>query len=181
MNEAINLLEPRKKGASEVLLRRLDKTRVIMTGILFIVSVASVILFILVALSPLPALQNQEQTMQDTLARSKNDIVKYELVNERLDAISTTLAKRQVLDQDLSLIESKIPPDVRIIEIKANNLNVTMTVESQSLQSLDSFLNGLIGYVQNKISFSDVTMSALTTNSVNNSYDITVSLSLLSL
>src|SRR5882672_552399 len=129
MNEGINLLEPNKKNTS-TFLRRIDKTRVLMVGLLFIVSVFSVILIILVAISPLPALQNQEESLKQTLFQSKTDIVKFELVNERLDAITSALAKRQVFDEVLALLQSKIANDSKITSIKIDKTSVVVTVES---------------------------------------------------
>ena len=179
MSEGINLLEPNKKSTTDVFLRRIQTTRVIMVGLLFVVSVSAVILFILVALSPLPSLRNQEQSLRQTLASSKSDIVKLELVNERSDAIDGVMKKRHALDQTIELIQSKLSQGSQITAIKGDSKTMTVTVESGSLQSLDSFLNGLIASVQEKKSFSNVTLTDLTTDDVNNAYSVSVSLDLL--
>ncbi|HVA96281.1 MAG TPA: hypothetical protein VND99_01380 [Candidatus Acidoferrales bacterium] len=179
MSEGINLLEPNRKSTTDVFLRRIQTTRFIMVGLLFIVSVSAVILFILVALSPLPALHSQEQSLRQTLASSKSDIVKLELVNERADAIDGVMKKRHALDQTIGLIQSKLSKDSQITAMKGDSKTMTVTVESSSLQSLDSFLNGLIALVQDKKSFSNVTLTDLTTDDVTNTFSVSISLNLL--
>ena len=179
MNESINLLDPNKKTISSGFLRRMQVMRVITGGLLFIVSVSSVILFILVALSPLPSLQKQEQSLRLTLSQSKDDIVKLALINERTATVNNIITKRQSLDQTLALIQSKLSNDTTITAIQADKQSMTLTAESPSLQSLDNFLNGLMGFVQNKKSFSQVTLVDLTNDQANNQYAVTVRLTLL--
>ncbi len=79
-----------------------------MIGLLFIVSVTSVILFILVAISPLPALKEQEASLQQTLTRSKDDVVKFDLLKERMSTINTTLSQRQSLTAILLLLSLSV-------------------------------------------------------------------------
>lgn len=175
MNEGINLLDPNKKS-SGFLPGHLQKMRIVVVGLLFIVSVSSVILFILVALSPLPTLQAQERSLQQTLLASKSDIVKLAFVKERASSISTLLAKRQDLDQTIGLIEAKITGNTTITSLQADNTGIVLTAESGSLQDLDNFLNGLIQYVQQKKAFSQVLMVDLATDQTTGEYAVSVRL-----
>lgn len=176
MNEGINLLESNKKNTSAAFVRQLQTMRTLVIGLLFIVSVSSVILFILIALSPLPTLQNQEQSLQQSLTLSKNDIVKLDLIKERTTSISQFLDKRKKLDQTIQVIESKFTGDATVTAIESTNIGTTVTVESSSLQDLDNFLNGLIVLVQQKKSFSKVTLVDLATDQTNNKYEAIVRL-----
>src|SRR5260221_116547 len=108
MNEGINLLEPNKNTRASMFLHRLHTMRVVTVGLLFIVSVSSVILFILVALSPLPTLQRQEQYLRQTLSASKSNIVKLALVKGQTDSIDRLLTQRHMLDQPIELVQEKI-------------------------------------------------------------------------
>src|SRR6266700_3271484 len=108
MNKGINLLAPNNNAGSAIFLRRIQKTRILTIGLLFIISVSSVILFILVALSPLPALQRQEQFLQQTLSASKSTIVKLSLVNSQTDAVNNLLTKRKSFDKQISLVQDKL-------------------------------------------------------------------------
>lgn len=176
MNEGINLLDPNKKNTSTFSMHHLQMMRIIVVSLLFIISVSSVILFILVAISPLPVLRQQEQSLQQSLSLSKSDIVKLALVKERTDAISQFLVKRQKLDQTLGLIESKFSGNTKVTAIQANSTGTIISVESGSLEDLDNFLNGLIVLVQQKKDFSQVILIDLSNDPTNSDYEATVRL-----
>jgi hypothetical protein len=178
MNEGINLLDPNKK-ASGILPGHLQKMRIVVVGLLFIVSVSSVILFVLVALSPLPALQTQERSLEQTVMASRTSIVKLALVKERTDSISAFLAKRQNLDQTIGLVQDKISGDVTITSLQVDNTGILLTAESSSLQNLDTFLNGLMQYVQEKKDFSSVLLVDLAVDQTNGEYAVSVRLNTL--
>lgn len=179
MNEGINLLDPNKKKSASLAVRRMEGLRLFAGSLLFIVAVASVILFILVAISPLPTLQKQQHSLELTLSSSKNDIAKLAYINERTTSIDEVLTKRQSMDQTIALLQSKLAGNTKVSAIRADKNILTVTVESKSLQSLDDFLNGVVGYVKNKQAFSQVTLTELTSDEVNNVYSMTVSLVLL--
>jgi hypothetical protein len=179
MNEGINLLEPNKNSGSAISLRRIRKMRVLTIGLLFIISVSSVILFILVALSPLPALQRQEQFLRQTLSASKTSIVKLSLVNSQTDAVNRLLTQRKSFDKPIGLIQDKLSDDITVEQLQVDNDSMVITVESASLQSLDTFLNGLINYVHDKNTFSKATLVDLTTDQATNAYSVTIQLNYL--
>lgn len=179
MNEGINLLEPNKNSGSVISLRRIQKMRVMTVGLLFVISVSSVVLFILVALSPLPALQRQEQYLQQTLAASKSTIVKLSLLNSQTDAVSQLITKRQSFEKPIGLVQKKLSDDITVQQLQIDSNSLVITVESPSLQSLDTFINGLIGYVKDKNTFSKVFLVDLTTDQSTNAYAVTVQLSYL--
>jgi hypothetical protein len=179
MNEGINLLAPNKNKGSGDLLRRIQKMRFLTIALLFIVSVSSVILFILVALSPLPALQKQAQSLQQSLATSKDSIVKLTLVNSQTDSISQLLTKRKSFELPLRLIQDKFSGDMKIEQLQMDDSIVLITVESSSLHSVDTFINGLANYVQEKNTFSKVILVDLAIDEATNSYSATVQLNYL--
>jgi hypothetical protein len=176
MNEGINLLEPNKKTTSAGFVRRIHIMRLIVVSLLFVVSVSSVILFILVALSPLPTLRQQEQTLEQNLSASKSDVVKLDLIKDRSASVSQFLAKRQDLSQLISVIQSKLTGDATVAAIQSSGGDLTVTVQSSSLEDLDNCLNGLIVLVQQKKVFSQVTMVDLANNQVDNQYEVTLDL-----
>jgi len=176
MNEKINLLDPNKKTASFISVQHFQVMRIIVIAFLFIVSVSSVILFILVSLSPLPALQKQEQTLEQTLSQSRGEIAKIALLHERTSSITTFLSQRQMLDQTIGLIESKFSGDMKVTSLQVTNSGTIITVESSSLQDLDNFFNGLIVLIQQKKGFSQATLVDLANDSSSNEYDATIRL-----
>ena len=179
MNERINLLDQNKDTGPSDFLKRLHTMRLVTVGLLFIVSVSSVILFILVTLSPLPALQQKEKTLEQTLSQSKNDIVKLALVNNQTDAVNGLLKKRGTLDVPLGQVLTKMPGDMQVTEIRTDSKNMLLTVASPSLQSFNTFLNALVGFAQDKKFFNKVTLTEMTIDTSNNTYNATVQLSLL--
>jgi Tfp pilus assembly protein PilN len=176
MSEGINLLDPDKKSKRSGAVLRFEGLRIFAGSMLFLVSTASVILFILVAISPLPKLQEQQRSLEQTLSTSKTDIAKLAYVNERTDTINQILTKRQSLDQTLGLIESKLPGDVHIAAIRADKNVVTVTATGKSLQSLDTFLNGLLSFVKAKSAFSQATMTELASDDQDGVYSMTINI-----
>jgi Tfp pilus assembly protein PilN len=179
MNEGINLLDPNRQSDNSVPVKRLQFVRYFAVGLLFLVSVSSVILFMLVSLSPLPELQRQEASLRSTLSQSGEDMAKLALLDERATAINALLKERSSYEEVLSLLQDKLPNNAQIVSIRLDQQTLVLTIESRSLTALDSFLNGLIGYVQEKNTFSQVTMTSLANDNVRNDYSMVVSLGLL--
>jgi Tfp pilus assembly protein PilN len=179
MSEGINLLEPNNKSENKTAARRMQVMRYIAVGMLFIVSVSSVILFIMVSLSPLPELKRQEESLRLTLSQSSTDIAKLALLNERAESIGTLLDQRKSYEQILGLLQDKLPNNAEITSIRVEQQNLIITVESRSLTALDSFINGLVGYVEEEKGFSQVTMTTLSNDEVRNDYSLTLNLVML--
>ena len=133
----------------------------------------------MVALSPLPALQRQEQFLQQTLSASKDSMVKLSFVNTQADAISGLINKRKSFDQPISLIQAKLSSDMNVQQIQVDDTSVLVTVERNSLLSLETFLNGLVGYVQSKNTFSKLTLIDLVQDQATNGYALTIQLNYL--
>lgn len=179
MSEGINLLEPNSKSESKMAARRMQIMRYVAVGMLFTVSVSSVILFILVSLSPLPELKRQEEALRLTLSQSSEDMAKLALLNERTESIGTLLEERKSYEQILVLLQDKLPSNVTISSIRVEQQNLIVTVESKSLNALDSFINGLVGYVEEKKGFSQVTLTTLANDNIRNDYSLTLNLVML--
>lgn len=179
MNEGINLLDPDKKSKRSAAVLKFEGLRIFAGSLLFLVSTASVILFILVAISPLPKLQEQQHSLEQTLAQSKKDIAKLDYINERTETINQIITKRQSLDTIIGLIQSKLPEDVRISAIRADKNTLAVTTTSKSLKSLDSYLNGILGLVQAKNAFSQITLNELTSNDLDGVYSMTLNIILI--
>src|SRR6266498_4593159 len=154
MNNGINLLDPNKNKTTIVPARNMLIMRIIAGGLLFAVSVTSIVLFILVAVSPLPELRRQEASYRLTLSAAHPDMAKLALLDERTTAVSGLLSQRKSYEQILEFIQGKLSSDVAISTIQVDNKTMALTVDSRSLQSLDTFLNKLILSVQEKKGFS---------------------------
>ncbi len=176
MNEGINLLAPNKNTGSSQLLRRIQKMRFMTIALLFIISVSSVILFILVALSPLPTLQRQEQFLRQSLNAQKDSIVKLSVVDTQTTSVAQLISKRKAFDKQLALIQDKVTKDMTVIQMQVDSNSLVITVESPSLKSLDTFINNMTTYVQKKNMFSKVILVDLTTDEASNEYAVSLQL-----
>ena len=179
MSDSINLLDPNKKNENLLPAKRMHFMNIFAVGLLFLVSVSSVTLFILISLSPLPELKRQEQGLRGTLAQSSEDMAKLALLDERTGAIADLLSKRTSYDKTLDLLQKKLPNNAAISSIRIDQNTLVVTIESKSLQALDTFLSGIIGYVEQKEAFSQVSMTSLSTEAESNGYSLTVSLVML--
>lgn len=179
MNEEVNLLGNSSKNTTLVPTKKLQTMRAFATILLFIISASSIVLFILVALSPLPELQRQEKTLREQLAASHAEMGKLALIDERVTNVSEILKHRRQFDKLLDLVQSTMAKDVRISSLRVDKNIIVLTVQSSSLKSLDNFLSGLIQAVQNKQGFSQVTLNDLTTEAATNNYTVTLNLVML--
>lgn len=160
MSNTINLLDDKKNKV----LAKTDSLRALRLSaisFLFIVSALSVILFILISLSPLPNLRNQERLAIATLSQYHTDMVKLFWVKERTDTIATFLAKRTSYDKSLEAIQSKLPDGVEVQSLEVEKNTVSLTVSSNSLDLLNTFVSNLTTSVNEKKNFSQITLSSL--------------------
>jgi Tfp pilus assembly protein PilN len=179
MNENINLLDPNKKNTVLGPSKGMQGMRLFAGGLLFLVSVSAVIIFILVALSPLPALKREEASLRLTLASGHKDMLKLAYVDERTTTIDKLLNNRKAYDQILDSLQSNMPANVSISNIRVDNGAVALTVESKSLQSLDTYLSGLMQLVRDQKGFSQITLTSLINDESQSDYTLTVTLAML--
>lgn len=176
MNSNINLLGNKQKESSPKASRRLKIMRGIAVGLLFTVSVSSMILFILIALSPLPQLQKQEKNYLFTLSQYNQEVIKLALIKDRLTAIDSLLTTRKSYDAVIASIRSKMPPGVKIIEMNVGQKNISLTVSSTSLQLLNTFADTVTRAAEENKEYTQVILSDLSETNQNNNFLLTVSL-----
>lgn len=162
MSNSINLLADKKTNKQlSIVFTKLGMMRFIAVSLLFGISAASIILFTLIAISPLPTLQNQEKNASFTLEQQQQDIAKLVLINERADNITKLLAQRQSFDSSIDRVRSKMPAGISVTSFTVARDNISLTVSSKSLALLDQFLNKLVQATDEKKDFSRVTLADL--------------------
>lgn len=179
MNKSINLLGNKNHVSAPPASRKLKLMRAIAVLLLFGVSAAAVIISILIAFSPLPQVQQQEQASRQTLSQYHPEMAKIALIQDRLIGISAILSQRNKYADFLTSVNNKIPPGVSLYQISINKKNATLTVRSNSLDLLDRFLNNLVMSANNKEEYSRVTLNSITSDDQSNLFSLTVSLALL--
>jgi hypothetical protein len=144
MSSGINLISTKSQSSFAPFLNRLKVLRFLAIGLLFFVAVCSMILFILISLSPLSALKQQEQTSLSTLAGYHTDIARLMILRERTDSIAGIISKRTDYTKVIDVIRNKLPSDSSITALQVGDKHVSVTISSPSLASVDSFVNGLV-------------------------------------
>src|SRR5258706_16470793 len=115
MNSGINLLGNKKQISVSPAIKKLRLVRGIAIILLSFVAFSSMVLFLLIAFSPLPALQKQEQNAIQTLAQYHPDVAKIALVNDRLDTSSQIVNKRNNFDQVLLSVRNQMPTELSVV------------------------------------------------------------------
>ena len=174
MNSRINLLPTKKQVPSTASTRRAGRIRLFAISMLFGVSAASLIVFLVVALSPLPTLQQQERNATATLSQYRTDIAKMTLVNDRLKSTSLLLAKRKDFDKALEAVKNKMPDGVTITEVDMTRETVSVTAASSSLALIDTFITNLTNAVAEKKDFKQVSLSKLMVDDQKGIFTVTV-------
>jgi hypothetical protein len=144
-SNGINLLVDRRNVRPLApLKRRLRIFRLSAIAILFGVGAASVILSVLILLSPLPQLKRDEQKARDDLAAYRIDINKLAFINDRGDGIRQIISKRSSYDKKLDVIESKMPAGVSFDGLTIVRKNYTLRFSSTNLASLNELLDSIV-------------------------------------
>jgi hypothetical protein len=178
MSNGINLIATKNQSFLAPLLDKIKILRFIAVTLLFIVSVASVILFILIALSPLPALRTQEQTSLATISAYHTDIAKVMILQERVTSIDGIIAKRGNYTTILDALKSKLSGSTEIISLQISKKSVSVTVVSDSLSEMNSFIDGILSETGTKKVFSQATLSNLSLDTTRGQYLLVLSLTI---
>lgn len=179
MSSGINLLGHKEQTPISPFANRMRLLRGIAVAFLFIVSVSSMILSILIAVSPLPQLQKQEEASLATMGQFHPDIAKLALVNDRANNISQLLASRSNFDQIIELVKNQMPQGIAITSLTMSKNAIALTVSSASLNQLDVFMNNLVRVSQGQKNFSKVTMTDLSIDEEKNLYLLTINIGVL--
>ncbi len=173
MNKGINLLKA-KQYRFNVPSDRLGRLRVLAIGSLFIVSVTSIIILILIVLSPLPQLKRQEQDAKSLLSRSHKDIAKFLFVNKRADTIGDIFLKQKNYSKTIEALQANIPNGVEIVEFKITKDNLSFTFSSKSLKLTDLLINNVTKLVQERKEYSKVILKDFSTEDENRGFLLTL-------
>ncbi len=179
MNNGINLLNYKSKKEVKINTTSHKKLRFAAVGLLFTVSAVSVMIFVLIAFSPLPELNKQYNFASFTLSKSTSDIVRLGLVNERADTIKKIIDTRPQYDKILEDLQKKLPNGVNVETIKVKNKDVALEVSSDSLSKIDDFLIKLSKDDYTSIKLSDISLSKFSLDAEKNKFVVIVDINTL--
>jgi len=176
MNNNINLLDFKSKINTTRSDTKQRNLRIIAISLLFIVSVFSAIILILVALSPLPQLKKQQKIASFNLSLAQADIIKLALVKDRVSSIKLILDKRRYYDRTLETLQSKLPSGVVIENISIKQNNMSFTLSSNSLLLLDNFLNTITNPDESGKEYSNIVLNKLGNKESENNFSLDISM-----
>lgn len=178
-SKGINLLASQQKKDNTLLLKRLRIVRFIAMGFLFVVGSTSVVLFILIAASPLPKLKQQENAALVTLNTLHPRLGKYMLIQNQLDDIGTLIKTRTYFDQTYDTITAQLPPSVQLKSFHVDKGSLTIVLEGSSLDDIDIFLKNIKKLIAEKKQFSSAILNGIATNQQSGTYSFTIDIATL--
>ena len=174
MNNDVNLLSVSEKQEPFVPQKRLLVMRYVAMLLLFIVSGASISLFMLIALSPLPQLQLQEKSLRSALAGSHTDMATMQLLEDRVTTAWEIMKARKQYDSIIEYIMQNVSGSIKITTIRMDQDALTLTVSGSSLASLDAFLTQMIQPRRGVREFTQITLNDLITDRESNVYTMSL-------
>jgi len=150
------------------------RLRLIATLSISVVASLSIFLFLLnhVFLSP-SSIIKQQNAIIENLSSLSGKQAKLIILNQRLNDISLLLKKRTNYDLAIDSILQQAPLDIVTTSLSVEKGKVSMIVSSDSLHSVDSFINGLKSMVAKKQFIKNITVDNLIFNSKDSSYSLT--------
>lgn len=168
MSSDINLLDYNNKKIVPKSTSVQKRLRLAAVSLLFIVSTFSVIIFILISLSPLPDLDRQHKIASFNLSQSISEIVRLGLLKERTDNIKKIIDNRKNYDELIANLQTKLPPGVSVESFNVSDGKITFSITSKSVQRIDEFLNELIKNDSRFEKFSKITLNKISSSSEEN-------------
>ncbi|MDP3726962.1 MAG: PilN domain-containing protein [bacterium] len=178
MNEDINLIPGKRKVVLEQK-KIVKRLRILSIVLLSTVAFSSIALFLLKLQSPLPSLKREENTLLASLSLLHQKTAKLLLMKNRLKETAIIEKKRQRLDETIGAVVEGVPADVSLSSLSVGKKDVSITASSNSLSSVNIFLDRLVNKVLQKKTFSKITLDSLSLDSKGNRYIIAFTLELL--
>lgn len=176
MNTEINLLQKKRSNAASYFLSKIVIIRLLSISILFVISLFSIMLFIFIAFSPLPSLQEREGDERKTLSEFHPKMARIVLTKERLRNVTTVLNKRIVYSEVLRSIEDILSDDAIINNFNLDSKKITIEISSLSLLPLEKLADDILTLNETKKYFSKITIFSLLLNPDKGRYELTMEL-----
>ncbi len=162
MYNEINLVTNKDSSSKEK--SRLKRIRTISYLLLFIVSVFSILIFIINLRYSVNSVKQKQNSVMNNLSIYNDNIVKIIFLNLRLDDIKSIVSERTNYQTTVEKFFSDVPSGVTIQGFSMENGKLSMTITSTSLLSLNEYLNQVLK-IADEEGMSDVKLATLTAQS----------------
>jgi Tfp pilus assembly protein PilN len=178
MSNDINLVS-NKNAASEKAKRRLKQVRIMAVVSLVVVAFVSVTIFIVNSQASLPSIKNDENSTLANITYLNKKAATLAIINSRVKDISDILKKRNNYTSAINTLLQLMPPGVNTTTLELDKKDVILVANSNSLLSIDKFVNGVIDLSSKKQLIGTVTIESLTINEKTGTYSISIKSTLL--
>lgn len=176
MNSKINLAKKKVDPQKLALQKRVGALRVIAFSFLLTVCLVSVILFVMIVASPLPALRSQEEELFLALNSLNTKFQRAVFVDKQLDNIDQILATRSDLPQTMEDLISSAPASVSVLAYTATNGIFEFTVSGNNLNDIETFLTGVTALSEGDKGYKNIYVSEILLNTSSGAYQVRISM-----
>ena len=163
MSNDINLVSSRSEEIERE--RRILKfLRFVAGGLLFLITLASVAIFLINISMPIAAVRREQKETLSAISSLSKKIATYHYTKDRLTNINTILQNRKDYPKFLNTIFANIPSSLVVEEIKIENNAVLLTFSDNSLLSLNDAIESLVSFSGKKEFISDLSIESLDFN-----------------
>lgn len=174
MNNGINLVVKRIDPEVEALQKKIKVFRTIAVVMLTCITLASGVLFVMIAASPLPQLRQEEQRLFASLNESNSTIQRSILIDKQLEHVDSILTSRSELPVTMREILSNTPPSLTIISYTATDDQFEVTIQATSLSEIDSFFNSLRVLAEQEKIYRNITLETLSVSQAQGAYQFRI-------
>ena len=178
MSNDINLIS-NKDAASLNAKKRLKQIRIIAIASLVVVALLSIIIFIINSQTSLSGIKKDQNSTIQSISYLNKKSAKLAIINNRLKDISDIMEKRKNYTNTINTLLQLMPPGVSTTTLELSKKDVVLIVHSNSLLSIDKFLNSIIDLSSKKQVISSVIIESLIINQKTGSYSLSLKTTLL--
>lgn len=178
MTNDINLVS-NKDEATLKQKKQLRAVRVVAVISLAMIVLFSVLIFIISSLIGLQSIKNSENSTLNSISFLHKKEAELAIVNNRLQDITTILQNRKNYTSDINTLLKIIPSGVYVNSIEINKDSLTMVIVSNSLLSINDFLNSLIGFAQKNQLVKNLIIESLSINGKTGLYSLSIQATIL--
>lgn len=158
----------------EALQKKIKVFRTIAVVMLTCITLASGVLFVMIAASPLPQLRQEEQRLFASLNESNSTIQRSILIDKQLEHVDSILTSRSELPVTMREILSNTPPSLTIISYTATDDQFEVTIQATSLSEIDSFFNSLRVLAEQEKIYRNITLETLSVSQAQGAYQFRI-------
>ncbi len=160
MNNEINLVSGKNLNL-EKQVQRLKNFRILAIVSLLVVALIAVFFFVVTFFLPLQSVKNQQSQTLQGISQLHAKLVEYDLVSDRLSAISAIIAQRQPYPVVIHKIFDRLPSDLTVKEINVEQNILDITAEGTSLLSMNKFINNFKDLADSNKNLSNIKVKSL--------------------